>query len=129
MALLYKKYNHAQIDQENRVLDFDYLEAYCEDHNIEIIDCIFDYQYECKNLNNILNSLNPNDLVIFESLIQFSLNTNILLYIYRFFKKIGANMIILDVNIDTRTPISRIVLNVMNSLYQFEPQNIKEITA
>lgn len=81
---------------------------------------------ERPQLQKMLSELSEGDIVVVKSLDRLSRSTKDLLDIVEQIKQTGAQLRILDLNIDTATPIGEFFLTVMGALGQLERKTIKE---
>lgn len=77
-------------------------------------------------LQKMLSELSEGDVLVVKSLDRLSRSTKDLLDIVEQIKQTGAQLRILDLNIDTATPIGEFFLTVMGALGQLERKTIKE---
>jgi DNA invertase Pin-like site-specific DNA recombinase len=125
-----------QKDQGHSLEQQDYqLTEYCKKNNIVIIEKYEDSALSGKTINKrpaiqrMIADLKPNVVVLCATLSRLSRNTHDLLSIHNLIQKAKAELIILDVNIDTTTPAGRMMLTLLGSFAQFEVEQTSERTS
>ena len=84
---------------------------------------------ERPELNRMLSELQNGDVVVVKSIDRLSRSTKDLLDIVDCIKSANAHLKILDINIDTGTPMGECVLTILGAIAQMERKTIKERTA
>lgn len=79
-------------------------------------------------LEALLKDLQEGDTVVVKSLDRLSRSTKDLLEIVEQIKKVGAGLKILDLAVDTNTPMGEFFLTIMGAIGQLERKTIKERT-
>lgn len=79
-------------------------------------------------LEALLKDLQAGDTVVVKSLDRLSRSTKDLLEIVDQVKKVGAGLKILDLAVDTNTPMGEFFLTIMGAIGQLERKTIKERT-
>ena len=79
-------------------------------------------------LEALLKDLQAGDTVVVKSLDRLSRSTKDLLEIVEQIKKVGAGLKILDLAVDTSTPMGEFFLTIMGAIGQLERKTIKERT-
>ena len=79
-------------------------------------------------LEALLKDLQAGDTVVVKSLDRLSRSTKDLLEIVDQIKKVGAGLKILDLAVDTNTPMGEFFLTIMGAIGQLERKTIKERT-
>lgn len=79
-------------------------------------------------LEALLKDLQAGDTVVVKSLDRLSRSTKDLLEIVEQIKKVGAGLKILDLAVDTNTPMGEFFLTIMGAIGQLERKTIKERT-
>ena len=80
-------------------------------------------------LERMLNDLQAGDTVVVKSIDRLSRSTKDLLEIVEQIKMVQANLHILDLNIDTSTPMGKCVLTILGAIAELDRKTIKERTA
>ena len=80
-------------------------------------------------LDRMLNDLQVGDTVVVKSIDRLSRSTKDLLDIVEQIKMVQANLHILDLNIDTSTPMGKCVLTILGAIAELDRKTIKERTA
>ena len=80
-------------------------------------------------LERMLNDLQIGDTVVVKSIDRLSRSTKDLLEIVEQIKMVQANLHILDLNIDTSTPMGKCVLTILGAIAELDRKTIKERTA
>ena len=83
---------------------------------------------ERPELQRMLNELQPNDFVVVKSLDRLSRSTRDMLELVDTIKSKGAFLKILDVKIDTNTPLGEFFMTVVAAIAQLEQQTMRERT-
>jgi DNA invertase Pin-like site-specific DNA recombinase len=108
------------------------LTDYCNNHNIQIIQKFQDAGISGGDivnrpgLNQMLNSLRPGYFVICSNVSRLSRSTEQLLSINKQIKAKKAELILMDLDMDTSTPSGKLMLTVIASLATFEKDQISE---
>ena len=79
-------------------------------------------------LQRMLSDLQTNDVVVVKSLDRLSRSTKDMLELIETIKTKGASLKILDLNIDTNTPLGEFFMTIIAAIAQLERQTIKERT-
>lgn len=99
---------------------------YCDTHNIQIIKHFEDAGISGYDMDNrpqlklMLNSLKPGYVVICAAMSRLGRNASQLLEITEIIKKAKADLILLDVNLDTSNPIGTAMFTFMAGMAQLE---------
>ena len=80
-------------------------------------------------LNRLLNDLRAGDIVVVKSIDRLSRSAKDFLDISELIKLANANLKILDLNIDTSSPVGECVLTILAAIAQMERNTIKQRTA
>ena len=80
-------------------------------------------------LERMLSELQAGDTVVVKSIDRLSRSTKDLLEIVEQIKMVQANLHILDLNIDTSTPMGKCVLTILGAIAELDRKTIKERTA
>ena len=80
-------------------------------------------------LDRMLNDLQAGDIVVVKSIDRLSRSTKDLLEIVEQIRTAQANLHILDLNIDTSTPMGECVLTILGAIAELDRKTIKERTA
>lgn len=108
------------------------LRKYCEDRNFQVLHLFEDGGLSGGEMKNrpqlllMLSSLKPGYYVVCASLSRLSRNMEQLLHIVKLIQDAKAELILLDLNIDTSTPVGRMSLLVMGSISEFERNQTRE---
>jgi DNA invertase Pin-like site-specific DNA recombinase len=102
------------------------LTKYCETHNINILAKFEDAGISGANINNrpglisMLEALQPGITVLSVAVSRLSRNTVQLLNLVQSIKQKKAEVILLDMSMDTSTPLGNVMLTMLSCLGQFE---------
>ena len=78
-------------------------------------------------LNELLeNTLKKDDILVVTTLSRLARNIKDLQSLLELIEAIGASLVILDLNIDSKTATGKLLLNIMSALNQFEVELMKE---
>lgn len=78
-------------------------------------------------LNELLeNTLKKDDVLVVTTLSRLARNIKDLQSLLELIDAIGASLVILDLNIDSKTATGKLLLNIMSALNQFEVELMKE---
>lgn len=78
-------------------------------------------------LNGLLeNTLKKDDVLVVTTLSRLARNIQDLQSLLELIDAIGASLVILDLNIDSKTATGKLILNIMSALNQFEVELMKE---
>ncbi len=108
------------------------LTDYCEKNNIIILEKFSDEGISGRSIERrhslvrMLENLKPNYVVVCSNCSRLSRDTQDLLDINKRIEKANASLIILDIQLDTTTPIGRMILTLMSSLNQFEVEQTSD---
>lgn len=108
------------------------LSDYCERNNIIVLEKYCDEGISGTTikhrhaLGKMLSDLKPNYVVVCSTCSRLSRNTQDLLEIHKQVASANASLIILDIQLDTNTPIGKMILTIMSSLGQFEVEQTSE---
>lgn len=80
---------------------------------------------ERPELQRMLSDLQMNDVVVVKSLYRLSRTTKDMLELIEIIKTKGAYLKILDLNIDTNTPLGEFFMTIIAAIAQLEHQTIK----
>ena len=100
----------------------------CDDADFIYIDRMSGVSRERPELNRLLIELRPHDTVVVKSIDRLSRSTRDLLDITEHINHAGAHLKILDLNIDTASPVGECVLTILGAISQMERQTLKECT-
>lgn len=100
----------------------------CDDADFIYIDRMSGVSRERPELNRLLIELRPHDTVVVKSIDRLSRSTRDLLDITEHINNAGAHLKILDLNIDTASPVGKCVLTILGAISQMERQTLKERT-
>ena len=100
----------------------------CDDADFIYIDRMSGVSRERPELNRLLIELRPHDTVVVKSIARLSRSTRDLLDITEHINHAGAHLKILDLNIDTASPVGECVLTILGAISQMERQTLKERT-
>ena len=110
------------------------LTKYCEAHNINILAKFEDAGISGSDmnnrpaLNNMIELLQPGIIIISTALSRISRNTVQLLNLIQLIKQKNAELILLDLSMDTSTPLGNVMLTILSCLNQFELEQARERT-
>ena len=93
------------------------------------IDKMSGVKKERPDLLRMLNDLKAGDTVVVKSIDRLSRSTKDLLDIVEQIRKAHSNLHILDLNIDTSTPMGECVLTILGAIAELDRKTIKERTA
>ena len=96
--------------------------------DIIYIDKMTGKSRERPELQRMLNELQPNDFVVVKSVDRLSRSTRDMLELVDTIKSKGAFLKILDMKVDTNTPLGEFFITVVAALAQLEQQTIRERT-
>ena len=100
----------------------------CDAADFIYIDRMSGVSRERPELNRLLIELRPHDTVVVKSIDRLSRSTRDLLDITEHINHAGAHLKILDLNIDTASPVGECVLTILGAISQMERQTLKECT-
>lgn len=101
----------------------------CDDADFIYIDKMSGVSRDRPELSRLFHDLQKDDIIVVKSIDRLSRSTKDLLDITENIKSAGANLKILDLNIDTSTPVGECVLTILGAIAQMERTTIKERTA
>lgn len=81
---------------------------------------------EDKALNKLVEELQDGDTLVAVRTDRIARSAIQVLLLANQLEKMGVNMVLLDLGVDTRTPAGKLILGVMASLGQWERENLKE---
>ena len=93
------------------------------------IDKMSGIKMDRPELERMLSELQAGDTVVVKSIDRLSRSTKDLLEIVEQIKMVQANLHILDLNIDTSTPMGKCVLTILGAIAELDRKTIKERTA
>ena len=93
------------------------------------IDKISGVSRDRPELNRLLNDLRAGDIVVVKSIDRLSRSAKDFLDISEQIKSANANLKILDLNIDTSSPVGECVLTILAAISQMERNTIKQRTS
>ena len=96
--------------------------------DIIYIDKMTGKSRERPELQRMLKELQPNDFVVVKSVDRLSRSTRDMLELVDTIKSKGAFLKILDMKVDTNTPLGEFFITVVAALAQLEQQTIRERT-
>ena len=94
--------------------------------DLQYIDKMSGANKERLELQRLLNDLQSGDTVVVKSLDRLSRSTKDLLELVEIIKDKGAFLKILDLDVDTSTPIGEFVLTIFAAIAQLERKTIRE---
>ena len=100
-----------------------------DDADFTYIDKTSGNKRDRPELNRMLYELRPRDIVVVRSIDRLSRSTKDLIDIVEKIKMAGANLKILNLNIDTSTPIGECLITILGAIAQMEYATIRERTA
>lgn len=92
------------------------------------IDKMSGISHDRPELQRLLSDLRTGDVVVVKSIDRLSRSSHDLINISEHIKIAGANLKILDLNIDTSNPIGECVLTILGAIAQMERSTIKART-
>lgn len=92
----------------------------------EVIQEIISGVTEDKELNALISRLEGSDVLVVARVDRLGRNTRQIVTLVEELEKKDANLVILDLNIDTRSPGGRMVLEIMASVASFERKLLLE---
>lgn len=92
----------------------------------KIIEEVITGVAEEKELNNLISSLQEADTLVSARMDRLGRNTKQLLELVEELESRNINLVILDLNIDTRSPTGKFFLTVMAAFSELERTNLKE---
>ena len=96
--------------------------------DFQYIDKMSGRSKERPELQRLLDDLQAGDVVVVKSLDRLSRSTKDMLELIEFIKQKGAFLKILDMNVDTATPMGEFFLTILAAIAQLERQTIRERT-
>ena len=96
--------------------------------DFQYIDRMSGKSKERPELQRLLSDLQAEDVVVVKSLDRLSRSTKDMLELVEVIKQKGAFLKILDMNVDTATPMGEFFLTVLAAIAQLERQTIRERT-
>ncbi len=101
----------------------------CDDADFIYIDKMSGVSRDRPELARLFQDLQKDDIIVVKSIDRLSRSTKDLLDITENIKSAGANLKILDLNIDTSSPVGECVLTILGAIAQMERTTIRERTA
>ena len=96
--------------------------------DFQYIDRMSGKSKERPELQRLLSDLQAEDVVVVKSLDRLSRSTKDMLELVEVIKQKGAFLKILDMNVDTSTPMGEFFLTILAAIAQLERQTIRERT-
>lgn len=96
--------------------------------DFQYIDKMSGRNKERLELQRLLDDLQAGDVVVVKSLDRLSRSTKDMLELVEVIKQKGASLKILDMNVDTTTPMGEFFLTIIAAIAQLERQTIRERT-
>lgn len=124
-----KEYGHSMETQKNQLM------KYCEAHNIVVVAKFEDAgisgseTHNRPGLKNMIASIQPGICVIAVSVSRLSRNTVQLLNLVQLLKQKKADVILLDLGMDTSTPLGNVMLTMLATLAEFEREQVRQRTS
>ena len=119
-----KKIGYARISDRSQKLDsqIDQLKAYGCDEIIE--ETVTGVSWE-KNLHKEIKKMEPGTAIVVVRADRIARNAKMLLSVAEELEERGIDLVVLDLNIDTRTPTGKMVLTIMAAVSQWERDQLK----
>jgi len=119
-----KKIGYARISDRSQKIDsqIDQLQAYGCDEIIE--ETITGVSWE-KNLHKEIEKMEPGSALIVVRADRIARNTMMLLSVAEKLEELQIDLVVLDLNIDTRTPTGKMLLTIMAAVAQWERDQLK----